>query len=218
MATNPLFNLWNNEPEQNLTDDLIREHIQLVGMDVFYIPRTMVSEDKVFGEDRNASFLDAYEIEMSVKTIDNFGGDGDMMSKFGFVVRDSMTLVVSNTRFEEQIGQQEGFSRPREGDLIYLPLNRKLFEIRHVEHEDNFYAFGKLYYCDLKLELFEFSGEVFDTGIPDVDAIAERYDFSGTVLADIEEYDAGATNEAIETDAVKIIDFSENNVFGSDTY
>lgn len=218
MATNPFFNTMGFANEQRLMESLVTENITLTGIDMIYIVRDANDVDRILGEARNSSFSRTYEIEMSVVTVDNFEGDGDIMAKFGFQIKDNMVLAVSNSRFEELVGQTEEFVRPREGDLVYFPLNDKLWEIRHVEHEKVFYAFGKLYSCELKLELFSHSNEYFNTGIQRIDEIYQRHDYSEATIDTIEDIDTGASNLAIETEAATYIDFSENNPFGSDTH
>lgn len=219
MAVNSFFfDKFNSQDEQGLLDSLVVESIQIGGMDVFYIRRTLQSEDRILGEDRNPTFDKAYEIEMYIKTVDNFEGEGDLMSKFGFQMRDTMVLTVANTRFQEVIGEENNFSRPREGDLIYFPLNRKIWEIRHVEHEAVFYQLGKLYATDLKCELYEFSNEQFETGIAEIDQLAAKYNRSSAEIDTIEEMDAGAFNETFENAGRQVIDFSEKNIFGNELF
>ena len=53
--------------------------------------------------------------------------------------------------------------RPREGDPIYFPLGRRLFEIKYVEYEQPFYQLGKGYTYELQCELFEYEDEILDT-------------------------------------------------------
>ena len=136
-----------------------------------YIPRTIVNKDELFGEDTISKFEGGTQIEMYVESVDGFEGDGDFISKFGLEIRDSISLVVSKKRFVQEIAN----GRPLEGDLIYFPLTKGLFEIKFVEHENPFYQLGKLYTYKLSCELFQYSQEDLNTGWSDVDTIEDTH-------------------------------------------
>jgi hypothetical protein len=159
VAKNYYFDNFENSGEQNLVEDLVIESIRIYGMDVWYIPRTLVGKDDILNEDDISTFNDAYMAEMYVKSVDGFEGEGDFLSKFGLQIRDSITMTIAQRTYESEIGSNEENTRPLEGDLIYLPLNKKIFEIQHVEHESIFYQMGSLQTYDLRAELLEFSGE-----------------------------------------------------------
>ena len=167
MSTNLYFNNVTSHAEQELINDLTNEVIKIHGMDLFYIPRSIVKEDLILGEDVLAKFSTAYEIEMYLKGTEGFGGEGDLVSKFGLDVRDEVIFTVHKDRFE----LATDLAKPREGDLIYLPINKGLFEIKFVEHEQPFYQAGKNYSFDITCELFQYSEEQMQTGIVDVDQI-----------------------------------------------
>ena len=139
MATNIYFQ--NSITDQNLLNEINREVIQQAGIDVMYIPRTIVKEDLVMNEDVLSQFDNAYEIEMYVKSSDNFGGPDDAISKFGLDIRDELILVVHAESFKFATN----ITTPLEGDLIYFPLSKGLFEIKFVEDEQPFYQVGKNY-------------------------------------------------------------------------
>lgn len=168
MAVNPYFNKFKNLPEQNLVESLIIENIKIHGMELFYIPRTMLNRDDLFGEAAYSRFESFKMIEMYMDTVTAFEG-GDMFTKFGLEIRDSVKFTVSKKRFKRETGME----RPMEGDLLYLPLNRGLFEIKFVEHENPFYQLGKLYSYQLTCELFQYTEEEFTTGIPEIDVISD---------------------------------------------
>ena len=167
MATNLYFNNVTSHAEQELINELTSEVIKIHGMDVFYLPRTLVKEDLILGEDVLAKFSTSYEIEMYLKGTEGFGGEGDLVSKFGLDVRDEVIFTVHKDRFN----LATDMDKPLEGDLIFLPINKGLFEIKFVEHEQPFYQSGKNYSFDLTCELFQYSEEQLDTGIEDVDQI-----------------------------------------------
>lgn len=205
--------------EQNLIEDLIIESIRIYGHDVWYMPRTLGAKDELLNEDDLSLFTDAFMIEMYIKNVEGFEGEGDFLSKFGLQIRDSITFTVSMRKFTEDVGAYNEEIRPKEGDVIYFPLNRKMFEIQHVEHEAIFYQMGSLQTYDLRCELFEYSGERFQTGLNFIDELWEDRDItSNTAIANVESVDAFADNFTIEREADNIIDFSVNNPFGEDNY
>lgn len=178
MPTNFYFNTLGHYGEQNLIEDLIVESIKMYGIECYYLPKTLVNLDNLFGEDTLSKYEHAYPIEMFVKSVNGFEGDGDFLSKFGLEVRDEMVLSVAQRRFGEEVPEQHSTgdtARPVEGDLIYFPLNGKLFEIKFVEHEVVFYQMGKLQTYDLTCELYEYSSERLDTGIAAIDDIEDEF-------------------------------------------
>lgn len=216
MTTNVFFQNYEYFNEQQLIDDLVIESIQIYGLDMFYLTRGLQSVDDVLNEDDLSIFNQAFELEMYVKTIDGFSGEGDFLSRFGLQIRDSATFSVAFRTFERFVtSNNTAKTRPFEGDLIYLPLNNKFFKIVHVEHESVFYQSGALQVYDLKCELFEYSNERFQTGISDIDTFfdAHKTDQIST-LEGLKEKDPIAKNfdfqVAIEDD---IIDFSEIDPF-----
>ena len=177
MARNPYFKDYSGE--QNILEDITIETIKSMGRDMVYIPRTLVNTDDLFGEDVISKFDDGYQLEMYIQSIDGFEGDGDILSKFGLEIRDRIELVISRKRFEQAVGDYESIKRPKEGDLIFFPLSKTLFEINFVEHENPFYQLGKLYTYKLSCEVFTYSQEEVDTGYSDVDVIeTERKKFA----------------------------------------
>ena len=173
MAKNSYFRR-NIGSEQRLIEDLTVEAIKMHGEDMVYIPRTLMNEDKLFGEDTQSKFDDGYSLEMYIESADGFEGDGDFVSKFGLEIRDSVSLVFAKKRFEQVVTVNEAsIPKPREGDLIYFPLSKGLFEIKFVEHENPFYQLGKLHTYKVSCELFVYSHEEIDTGYSDIDALED---------------------------------------------
>lgn len=177
MATNLYFNNFAHYGQQNLIEDLVIESIKIYGYDCYYIPRTLVKEDNLFGEDVLSKFDDAYELEMYIKNVEGFEGEGDFLSKFNVEIRDEMTFTVAKRRWVEEVDDTQvitdddgnAITRPLEGDLIYFPLTQTLFEIKFVEDEAVFYQMGELQTYDLRCEAFEYSHEELDTGIAAID-------------------------------------------------
>ena len=176
MVTSVHFNHIENTAEQALHQDLIIESIKNFGIDVYYLPRTYMNEDILYGEDTISEFNQAHLIEMYVKTVDGFEGEGDFISRFGLEIRDQVVFSVARRRFDNlDINDQD---RPLEGDVIFLPLNKKVYEIRYVEHESVFYQFGKLPIFDLTCELFQYDSQRIDTGIEDIDEIEDTLTYA----------------------------------------
>jgi|GEM_PF-606637 hypothetical protein len=171
MATNVYFS-QKVKSEQNLYEDIVIESLKMYGQDIYYLPRDVVHEDTILNEDVESKFDASYTIEMYIESVDGFEGDGDILSKFGVEIRDQATFIVSRRRWEQLIGiHNNGINsvRPNEGDLLYLPLSKGLFEIRFVEDEQPFYQLSNLPVYKLQCELFEFSGEKFNTGLVNLD-------------------------------------------------
>ena len=177
MATSPHFNNYSKglTGEQLLLEDMINELIYVAGTDVYYIKRDSDSEiDLVFGEDPTSAFTKYWQIEMYIKDVEGWSGGGDFFSKFGLQINKQTNLIVARRAFRKYVPEEE-MLRPREGDLIWIPVMQKLFEISFVDKEQNFYTHGKVdpYYYELQLELFKYSQERIDTTIDEID-IVER--------------------------------------------
>lgn len=181
MTTTNVYFTHGTRGEQMLIEDLIIESLRIYGNELFYIPRTLVSKDNVLGEDRLSEFKSSFPIEMYFENVDSYGGQGAFIQKFGLMIEQSATLVVARRRWDQFVGRYGVTTvptRPNEGDLIYFPLTKSLFEIKFVQHQDPFYQLGKLYVYKLQVELFQYSSERIDTGIAEVDAFESLKTFS----------------------------------------
>tara|TARA_B100001093_G_scaffold333037_1_gene318020 strand:+ start:9012 stop:9956 length:945 start_codon:yes stop_codon:yes gene_type:complete len=170
--------------EQNLYEDITIEGLKIYGHDAYYIPRKIVNEDSIFNEDQLSSFGSSYMIEAYVANVDGYEGEGDLLSKFGLEIKDQVTLVIANRRWEQLVGRHVASDtdldrsvtrRPMEGDLVYLPFAKGLFEITFVEAEDPFYQLQNLPTFQLKCELFKYSGEDIDTGVDIIDTYETQF-------------------------------------------
>lgn len=237
MPTNFYFDHFSNDGEQNLIEELIIEAIEIYGLEMYYIPRARESYDILYTEDDAPIYVGAYSIPLYIKNVDGFKGDGDFLSKFGLEIRDRMTFTMARRTFTQEVSPETALQRPREGDLIYFPLNNKVFTIKFVEHEAIFYQMGALQIYDLICELFEFSNERFNTGIDYLDQLTEPMKFDvteeGLVLEDgsslineldgiplaLEDEDIESrildSNEYFEEQGDEIINFSETDPFSS---
>jgi len=240
MPIKPLFRNNTSLNEQRLIEDLVVEAIKQYGIDVYYIRRKSLNRDTIIQDDKASIFDAAYAIEMYIKSVEGFEGEGDFLSKFGLEIRDRMMFTVSRRSFKNYVTQESPkHIRPMEGDLIFFPLNRKLFEIKFVEHESVFYQMGSLQTFDLTCELYEFNNETFATGVDVIDDIykfrlntnllelndsaisgpddqpIESQDGSiiGVTKVDPETNDPLAINSDVEWEGRKYIDWSEKDPF-----
>lgn len=269
MTVNKYFKLHSYGREQDTAEDLIIESIKIYGLDVKYLPRTIVNQDFLLGEDALGKFNSAVDLEVYIKNIQGFEGEGDFLSKFNLEIRDQITFTMARKRFGQiateklidevgynyqvetantqawgvtdsyvlETGSANGYSitssRPLEGDLIFLPLNNKLYEIKFVEHENIFYQHGKLYTYDIQCELYDRDSRL-DTGNTAIDIIESNttldiltYQFldeaGNTMLIEdggymLQEFRLEATapmanNEYITTKSLSFVNWSERNPF-----
>jgi hypothetical protein len=216
MPINPYFT-QGTTGEQDLIEDLIIESLKIYGKDFLYIPRTQISTDQIFGEDRLSKFEHAYPIEMYFDNIDSFAGQGAIIQKFGLLMDQSATLTVARKRWNQLVGRYGKThvpTRPNEGDLIYYPLTKGLFEIKFVKHQEPFYQLGKLYTYKLDIELFQYSSERINTGVAEVDVFEDLKSFDPTINPDIQQASSNfASNDVFKEKAEGVV-FNENNPFG----
>ncbi len=273
MATNKYFKPYSYGREQDTAEDLIIESIKIYGLEVKYLPRTIINQDFLLGEDPLGKFNSAIDIEVYVKNIQGFEGEGDFLSKFNLEIRDQITFTMARKRFtqitSEKLTDEVGFnyqvetantgawsasdsyvletgsangysittSRPMEGDLIFFPLNNKLYEIKFVEHENIFYQHGKLYTYDIQCELYDRDSRL-DTGNTAIDIIETNttmdiltYQFldeagDNLLIEDggymLQEYRLETTaplanNEYIMQKSLDFVNWSEHNPFSENT-
>ena len=208
MATNRYISRGSTG-EQYLLEDLIVESIKQYGTDVYYLPRELVNKDTVFLDDNSSLFQSAYKVEMYIEGIDGFEGDRDLFSKFGVEIRDAATFIVSRRRWKSTTARFEQTDdkpmyRPREGDIIYLPLSQSMFQIMKVEDETPFYQLKNLPTFRMMCELFEYNDEDFDTGnetIDDVEKFAAfQYVLSLDSVAAASDFTIGESVSQVNTD------------------
>jgi hypothetical protein len=215
MAKNVYFT-QGTQNEQLMYEDIIIESLDIYGVEMFYIPRTLIAKDDMLGEDRLSEFNNSYPICAYFEQIDNFEGQGSYIQKFGLMVEQSATLVVARRSWDQTVGRYGKTilpNRPAEGDLIYFPLSKGLFEIKYVQHQDPFYQIGKLYVYKLQVELFQYGSERITTGVEEIDTFESLKSFDATVNANVEVPDDYGKNTVFQTEAVDVI-FTEQNPFG----
>ena len=179
---NPFF-LQGSKSEQGLIQDLINEQLRMYGVEVHYLPRQYITQRTVIREVIESEFNNAYPIEAYVDTYEGYSDNPTILSKFGIQALNEITLTISRERFKNYISplikDQPNIklsTRPREGDLVYFPLGKRLFEVKYVEHEKPFYQLQGLYTYQLRCELFRYEDEVIDTDVVEIDDIISGAD------------------------------------------
>jgi len=239
MPTNFFINNFQSAQEQLLLENLIIESIRFYGEDMYYIPRKLNNYDEVYGADDQSSYENAYMVELYIKSVDGFSGDGNFMSKFGIEIRDQVVFSVARRVFNEEVGQFTTQVRPNEGDLIYFPLNEKCFQIKYVNKHEMFYQLGALQTWELTCELFEYAGEIMNTGIPQIDSLQKKFstnlydwalkDEDGNILTDeegnmivlegssVSDILFNAENDEIQRESDTFVDFTSVDPFSEGT-
>ena len=164
--------------EQKFMENLVVESIEIYGQNIYYVPRDIVNRDTIFEEDSDGRFSSARAIRAYVNNAEGWEGQGELLSKFGIRIEDKTTFIFSREKFKEKVDDLETLNvegRPNEGDLIWFPITKHLFEIKFVEVEKPFYQLGKGYVWECQCELFEYSDEEINTGITDLDAIETAF-------------------------------------------
>ena len=180
-------------------EDVIVESIQIMGHEIFYIPRDSYDDgDMIFGEYKNSKFSKAYNMEAYLANVEGFEGDGDFFSKFGLEIRDTSNFVISRRAFVKGLPTSLRI-RPQEGDLIYVPLMHRLFEIKFIEKKLMFYSLGNRepYIYEMRCELFRFSEEAIDTGIEEIDEIEQENAYTQKLNLSLSGFNNFFDNEVI---------------------
>jgi hypothetical protein len=177
MPTSPYFpTYYQGHPgEQNLAQDLADEQIKLFGTDIYYLPRTIL-KDNTLDDVIYSKYLDEFQVEMLLQNVEGFGtAPSEFISKFGIRITDEVTFIVSSRRWDQAEAQYAPTltvpGRPNEGDLLYFPLTKDLYEIKFVERETPFYQFGKIQFLFITAEIYEVGNDLIDTGVADIDDI-----------------------------------------------
>jgi len=179
MGINQYFNNYGKsaQPEQRVIEDLICESIKIMGFSAFYLPNSNdAARDLLYGEDPVKKFQDAFPLEMYLSSDPkDYIGQRDIFTKFGLEIKDDINVILSRRSFQQRVPQNT-FTRPREGDLVYVPVTNgvgELFEIKFVEHNKDFNMLGKKYpyFYELSLEKYKYSQELIQTGVADIDVV-----------------------------------------------
>jgi hypothetical protein len=233
---NPFFNKFDYKPTQDLYQDLIVQAIAINGHEIYYIPRNIVNFDKIYETDDQSMYNTVIQCPVYIESVDGFSGQKDIFTKFGLEIRDQITLSMASRTFDRVIKPITNQPRPMEGDLIYFTLNKKVFQIRFTNNKEIFYPLGVLPTYQMTLELFEYSDETFNTGIPEIDSIQNVsslnvFDYvytteDGKILTDenlnritiksydTEDIDPITDDDDLNKEIISIADNSETNAFG----
>ena len=186
---NPFF-LQGSQGEQGLVQDLINEQLRMYGLECHYIPRKLMTSRTIMREVTESRFDQAFPLEAYLMNVDGYAGQGDILTKFGVRVTTEATFVISRERFEESVSpflekQEDDYeisNRPREGDLLFSPLGKKLFEIKYVEFEKPNYQLRKNYTYQLTCEVFEYEDEVIDTNVEAIDQVVQTDGYAARLI------------------------------------
>lgn len=183
MPTNPFFNFYNSKQEQNLVEDLINEALGIYSFEAYYVPRDSdVQPDLLYGENPLKSFSNAYPIHLHLANSQDPGMNNDFFSKFGLEMKNNLKVILSRRVFERMV-KNNILDRPIEGDLIYIPWlsgTGELYEIKYTNDTVDFFVLGRKnpYYWNLELEMFKYSHEEIETGVPEINIVSEQHAYS----------------------------------------
>lgn len=197
MVTSPYFKNFNSSRQQFLVESLLLESIKKFGYDVKYIPRKIGNIDHIFGEDTTSSFEHAAEVEVYIKNVDGFAGQGRFLSKFGVEVRDTITFTISRLRFNQiktlKLTEERGFTIQLENRPIYSPNESYAIELEGTNEdytiESDKPMEGDLIFFPLVNKVFEikyvnFETIFYQTGALQVyDLECEMFEYSNEVFS-----------------------------------
>ena len=164
-------------------EDLIVESIKIQGFDGYYLPNDNdEARDLLYGEDPIKKFTSAFPVELYLSEALNYTGEKEFFSKFGLEIKNHTKVILSKRSFSQRV-PQNSFTRPREGDLIYVPFlngTGELYEITFTDQDKDFHMLGRQvpYFYELHLEKFKFSSELIKTGLEDIDESARQATYS----------------------------------------
>jgi hypothetical protein len=214
---NLFFNNFNNYSEQSLIDDLVSESLSIYGHTVYYLPREIVKRDEIWSEDSLSYYRSAFEFDMYIKSYDSYEGDGTFLSKFNLEIRDQVTFTVARRVFGNEIAtQRPDIQRPREGDLVYSTMMKRIFVIKYVSSTAIYYQMGDLQTWDVVCEVWEYSNERFETGVDEIDSIEDQYStanvYSNTAY-EAAMLDVFAQNQEFQEAGTSVIDWTTVDPF-----
>lgn len=214
---NLFFNNFDSYAEQSLVEDLVTECLSMFGHTVYYLPRTLVKKDEIWAEDSLSYYQSAYAFDMYIKSYDSYEGDGTFLSKFNLEVRDQITFTVARRLFGNEIASERpDIQRPREGDLVYSTMLKRIFVIKFVNNNAVFYQMGDLQVWDIVCDVWEYSNERFATGVDEIDYIETKYSVSNVYSNTAYEAamsDVFAQNQELQEEGQSIIDWTSVDPF-----
>ena len=101
-------------------------------------------------------------ILLETATIDQVGDSSILTTVSG----DGSFYIIQDTAATDS-------DRPLEGDLVYHPVLTKVFEVSFVDHDEPFHQLDNNPVYKLRCKQYEYSQEVIDTGIAEIDEIED---------------------------------------------
>ena len=126
----------------------------------------VVNKERFQELDRQIQIQDATDtssggsIQLEAGTIDQSSSSSTLSTASG----DNVFYILQDTAATDS-------DRPQEGDAIYHPVLDKIFQINFVDHDEPFYQLDNNPVYKLRCRLYDYSSEIIDTGISDIDAI-----------------------------------------------
>jgi len=102
--------------------------------------------------------------QLQIETATDSTSSGSIQLESGTVSDSQISYILNETAATDA-------DRPFEGDAIYHPTLKKLFEINFVDHDDPFHQLDTNPVYKMRCRLFDYGSEALDTGIAAIDAI-----------------------------------------------
>ena len=149
--------------------------------------------------------------QIQIETATDTSSSGSILLEAGTIdVTASPTLKFEDTSTYYILNETDATDsdRPLEGDAIFHPVLKKLFQINFVDHDEPFFQLDNNPVYKLRCRLFEYSSEVLDTGITDIDTIED------SLSLDVRAYQftleqSSAINENIRLEGAHTSGFSD---------
>lgn len=168
MATN--FNVTSSESTlfYNATD----EGINMFGIPLKYLRAVNKNKDEILGEFQHQIYDQStvYDIYGMLENKISFDG-GDLYSKFGIAMQDSMNIFVSGKTFDDLDFQ------PVAGDIVYWSASNAALEVIRADNEteeSGFYTGGTTMAWKLVTRKYTYDSDIFSTGIEKIDETIEN--------------------------------------------
>ena len=105
--------------------------------------------------------------QIEIETATDSTSSGSIQLESGTITTSSEVFYIANET------DATDADRPLEGDAIYHPILKKLFEINFVDHDEPFHQLDNNPVYKMKCRLFDYGSDTLDTGITEIDAIED---------------------------------------------
>ena len=117
--------------------------------------------------------------QMQIETATDTTSGGSILLESGTIDQSDSSTTLSTASGDSnfyiiQDTSATDADRPNEGDVVYHPVLDKMFQVNFVDHDEPFYQLDNNPVYKLRCRLYDYSAEVIDTGIADIDAIEEE--------------------------------------------